>query len=226
MKSFIKSIGSLAVFSLLLTACQKDNPAPTPTIAGLSFFQASKDLDQINLNSGTQKINTTVFKYLDFLGYRNFSAGKHEITITKQGSATTITKVSMELKARVAYSAFVMGTTSAPAVLLVEDNLTPVTTKAKVRFVHLKADAKEIDVFINADKTALFTKAPYKSAQAFKEIDAADELKITLKETGKTEILAEFTKIKVEKGKIYTFVFSDPKAGDMSKMALITVTNR
>ncbi|MCZ4244077.1 DUF4397 domain-containing protein [Pedobacter punctiformis] len=227
--SFLKSGLTILTIAATLSACKKsNNVTPVPEIANLSVVHVAPGLPELSFYVNGMKATTKPLIYTTALDYGQINVGKSELSVTKKDQTDVLTKSVVEFKSGKNYSLFIADVPGKTAFVFAEDDLTaPAADKVKIRFVNMSPDVEALDFNVQG-KQALFTNQAFKAVSKFESMDAANEITFEIKATGKTEVLSTLSKVKIEKGKIYTILVKGLKGStdEATKLALTMITNK
>jgi hypothetical protein len=229
--SFItKATSLLSLAVILLASCSKDknNAVPVAPKANLAIVHASPGSPELDFQINGTKVNQKSLVYGTFLTYGTLQSGKLDFSITKKDAKDVLAKAAVELKSDKAYSVYISDIPEKAALLLTEDDLSaPAADKAKIRFVNLSPDAGDLDLNLVGKATSLFAKTTFKTSTAFISIDPGTEVDFEIAENTKTVAVATLSKVKIEKGKIYTIWAKGLKAGtEGTKLDVSLIVNK
>lgn len=201
-------IASVAVSILSFTAgCKKDNddtPEPPAVESGrVALLNAAFGADSVNLFVDAKKVNSKLLGYGDSLKYFDVTAGERSFEL-KGKDDKSIVKKSFKTDKDKNYS--IVATNSKDGetfelVQITDDLAAPKADMAKIRLVNLSPDAGKLNLV--SGETDLAENIDYKSASAYKEVDAeTTSFDIVDPEAEKT--LLTITDLELAEGKIYT----------------------
>lgn len=195
------------------TGCDKDDDTPPPAkkYGKIAVLNAAFGADSINFLIENKKVNNKLIGYSDSLNYVDIVAGQPSVEI-KGKDDKSLVKKTLETAENKNYSLLVANSTDGKTfeVVQVNDDLTaPGENKVKIRVANLSPDVSKLNLVSGTD-TKQFENVAYKSASAYKELDAQ---KITFKITNPDDnaVLATITDLDLIKGKIYTIWVSGLK---------------
>lgn len=178
--SYLKAItkGALLVAATVgLSSCLKNkgNDYVQPDLAGLSIYHASPGTQAFDFGLDGYKISNG-YSYRDRTGYYDIYTGTRNIAFLKAGAtslADSIRTVKFAAKKDSAYSAFLIGPSTAPETFVINDKLeAPASGKANIRFINLSPDAGALTLKATANTadTTLSENINYKKATAFSSV--------------------------------------------------------
>jgi hypothetical protein len=202
-----KAFVALAVCSVALAACSKDDDDFTPPqIAGLNVVHASPSTEKLDLYvENTLVPNNTDFDYGDKIGYLNLITGNRTIIVKKKGTPANLLSESFSFEVQKGYTLFVGDKFDQLKYVMIKDDLSyPEAGKAKVRFVNMSPDAPALNLAIAGKDTDLFTDKAFKQYSDFVNIAPGENITFNAenKETG--ALVATAANVKIEANKIYT----------------------
>lgn len=200
-------IAALALSVLTFTTgCEKDKndtPAPPVETGRVALLHAAFGADSLNLYVGSKKVNSKLLGYGDSVKYFDVTVGDRSFELKGEDDESII-KESFEAEKGKNYSIAATNSVDGETfeLTLIDEELTsPDTDMAKIRLIHLSPDAGELNMV--SDETELAENIAYKSASAFKEVDAVEtSFDIVDSETQKT--LLTIKDFELSEGKIYT----------------------
>jgi len=202
----LKSLFSASILAMAFTACKKDKNPETPKNAKLSIIHASPGNPELSFYVNGQKANTsTSLTYSTTIPYADIKPGSQVLSVTKKGASEVLAKSSFDLKSANNFSVYVAGTPTNTVLVFAQDDLSaPAAGKAKVRFVNMSPNAGSLDFSVEGKTVALASNQDFKSVTGYSSIDPGNEVTFEIKQNGKTEVLTNLPKVKIEQGKIYT----------------------
>lgn len=190
----------------LMTGCEKDDdgtPKPPTGSGTVAFLNAAFGTDSLNLFVETDKVNDKLLGYGDSLKYTSIDAGDHAFEL-KDKEDESIAKKSFKMEKDKSYSILASNSEDGDTFELIQvtDDLTaPKSDKAKIRFIHLSPDAAQLNLM--SGETKLAEDIAYKSASAFKEIDA-EETSFEIVDPEAADTVLTVNDLELVEGKIYT----------------------
>jgi hypothetical protein len=232
-KNISKAFIVLAVLSVTLAACSKNDDIVTPPdISGVSVIHASPTAEKLDFYVGNisanAKGNNSDFAYTDKIDYLNLYSGTRKLLITKKGVGTSLLAEDFTLEPQKGYSLFVYDKLETVKFLMIKDELTvPAAGKAKVRFVHLSPDAPALNLAIAGKDTDLFTDKAFKGYTDFVSIDPAEKVTFNVKNKADGTLAASIADVKIEAGRIYTVWVKGLKAAtDNTKLGVVVFEHK
>lgn len=206
-----KTPGTLLLTSMVAVltftvACEKDdNDGPNPPAGSgkVALLNAAFGTDSVNFYVGSEKMNSKLIGYGDSLKYTSVEVGDSAFEL-KGKDDKSLVKKSFKTEKDKNYSILASNSKDGETFELVQitDDLTaPKSDKAKIRFIHLSPDAAKLNL-VSGD-TILAENIAYKSASAFKEVDAA-EISLSILDAEAADTLLTVNEFELVKGKIYT----------------------
>lgn len=199
---FASLVSALAV----ATGCDKDdkdNPKPPVASGKLALLNGSFASDSLNVFIDTKKANSKLLGYSDSLNYLDLIAGDRAIEL-KAKDGKSIVKKSFKIDKDKNYTVLAAHSADGKTFELVQvsDDLTaPAADKAKVRLIHLSPDAAKLN--LTSGETKLAENVAFKSASAFKEVDAK-KTSFAIVDAEGSDTLLNVNDLELVKGKIYT----------------------
>lgn len=136
-------------------------------------------------------------------GYLAVPAGARNLKVNAANSAATVIDVTPTLDAGASYSVLAVNFLARIEPLLLVDDRSVVSGKARVRVAHGSPDAPAVDVLAN--DVAVLTNVPFKAASAYLEVDPGDYVfKLNLAGTATTALTSPT--LALEGGRVYTVV--------------------
>lgn len=229
--NLLKKGSLLALTTLIFAACSKDKSTPQPDIqiGKIALLISSPGAPELTFRINGQAAKTEKpLTYNTVIGYGNIKAAATEFSFTKKDGTEVLAKITGTIKPSSGYTLMVGDKSPKTALVLVEDDFSaPAAEKAKVRFANLSPDAAVLDLYVGGKTDAGLSKKAFKDVSGFINVDPGAELKLEIKENGKTDVLATLDKVKVEKGKIYTIWANGIKgASDATKLGISVMTNK
>ncbi|GGG96136.1 hypothetical protein GCM10007415_34180 [Parapedobacter pyrenivorans] len=210
---------SAALLALTVSCEKDDNDTPNPPTGSgkVALLNAAFGSDSVNFFVGTKKATSKLLGYGDSLKYLDVAAGEPTFEL-KGKDDKSIVKKSFKTEKDKSYSILASNSKDGKTFELIQvtDDLTaPKTDKAKIRFIHLSPDAGKLN--LANGNTKLAENVTYKSASAYKEVDAKKtSFNIVDPEAKKT--LLTVKDLELVKGKIYTiWVAGLEETGDAKK---------
>jgi len=201
-------IGIAGLLSLFLSSCLKDNSSyVAPPTALVTFYQASPDEPQMNLDFNTNQVNQTPINYGDHIDYFNVYAGQRTVNFFNTGSLNPIYSTNVTIVANTAYSLFLANTAAHPEVVLLTDTLNrPASGSGSIRLVNLSPDAPAVDLAVQGG-SVLVSNRVFKGYSSFLPIAAKSGYTLQVLQTGTNTVLATLPNITINNGFLYTLVF-------------------
>jgi hypothetical protein len=183
----------------------------------------SAELKVVNAapNSGSQKFVMANIPYIGNLGYLEHSVSYHKVAVGNnlvtqfrdQNDIDLYATKQLDLDDNKTYTVYLTGESRDDAeVRLYEDNLSsPVSGKAKVKFIHLSGGAPTTIDFTDSQGNNLAVNLARYSQSNYTEINAGS-LAIQVHGTGQTETLATLGATDFAAGKIYSVFIAGSSA--------------
>ncbi len=215
-------LASMVSIVALTVGCKKDDkdtPKPPAGSGKVAFLNAAFGSDSLNFFVDTKKANGKLLGFGDSLKYVDVTAGERAFEI-KGKDDKSILKKSFKTEKDKNYSLLASNSKDGKTFELIQvsDDLTaPKTDKAKVRFIHLSPDAGKLNM-VNGE-TKLAENIAYKSASAYKEVDAK-KTTFDIVDPEAKETLLTVEDLDLAKGKIYTIWIAGLQETDDAKKKL------
>jgi Domain of unknown function (DUF4397) len=166
------------------------------------------------------KVNTSAVAYTQSSNYATTSNGNKTGEFRSTGTATVNSSASLNIEAGKYYTVYYTGgTASSASFTTLDEQTTPSTGKAKVRFVHLSsAAAASIDLAIQGGAKVVSNLA-YKTASAYQEVNAATNFQLFA--SGSTTAALTLSNLNLQAGKIYTVYISGSTSATVSYHILV-----
>jgi hypothetical protein len=192
-----------AIFMLLglaFMACDRDKDKVGST--NVMAVHASADAAPASFFLGGTKISTGALAYGEATSYISTPSGSRKAEF-KGADNSIIGSADVNLAEKKNYTIFLAGTVAAPAVVVVQDDLTaPAADKAKVRIINLSTDDTAVDIKL-AGGEKLATNLTYKAVSNYLAVSPGIVTYEVLKNADDSLIftMPQFT---LAAGKIYT----------------------
>lgn len=201
-------VGLLTLVFML--GCSKDddnvtNP-PMSEKANVRVIHSSVDAPAVDVwVDGSVAI--TALNYRETSGYVQLDAGQHNVKVTPTGASTPVViDATVTLEANKDYSVVALGKLANITALITEDNRTPNSSKAKVRFLHASPDAPAVDIKIGSGTgPAVFANRAFNTITQYIEVDAGSYSFVVTAANDTSEV-AVFNPIDLANGMVYTVV--------------------
>jgi hypothetical protein len=212
-----------ALFSMLLSACLKDNRTypVLPPAALLMVVQGSADAPAESLYLNANQVNDPYqsFNYGDHLGYFRAYTGKRTATFYNYIIPGTLppsikyASDTLTLVANTAYSLFMANTYKSPDFLLLTDSIAmPATGMVAIRLVNVSPDAGAVDLVLN-NATTLVSNVAYKGATTFLPVAGNKSYDFSFRSHTSGTVIAQLNNIPVNAGSEYTVWLHGMAAG-------------
>lgn len=196
----------LASALIFTVGCDEDNGVDPNTRTNLRVIHTSFDAPNVDASiDGTAAI--TDLAYGEASGYAEIEAGSRNITVTPNGATSPVViDASPTLDGTKEYTVFAVGALTNIEPLVLEDDRSPVSDKAKIRFLHASPDAPEVNIRLNTgDGPVVFGAVEYKEPLDYVEVDGGSYT-FVVTGTGSTDALITFEPVTVANGSVYTVV--------------------
>ncbi len=212
MKNSIKlmTVGIAATALLTLGACSDDddnNPISANNgMASVRVIHTSYDAPAVDVRvDGAVAISD--LGYGEPSGYADVAAGTRSITVTPNGATSPVViAADLMLDKDVDYTVYAVNNLSNIEPVVTVDDRTPVSGKAKVRFLHASPDAPAVDIRLNSgDGPVVFGNEAFKDYTDYAEVDPGSYT-FVVTPTGSTAEVVVFDPIAVSAGMVYTVV--------------------
>lgn len=198
---------SLALVAFVAACDDDDNGVgPTPEQTAIRVIHLSPDAPAVDVVvDGSVEVSDLAFG--EPSGYTGVEPGTRSIEVTPTGdTATTVITTDLDVQENTSYTVFAIGELASIQAIVAEDNRSPNSTAAKVRFVHASSDAPSVDIRQNAgDGEIVFTDAAFGEVTDYVELDEG-AYSFVVTPTGTNTEVAVFDPITVEDGGVYTVV--------------------
>jgi len=202
--------GLTAAVMLTVGACSDDdnnNPmTPDNGMASVRVIHTSYDAPAVDVRvDGAVAISD--LGYGEPSGYADVTAGTRSVTVTPNGATSPIViSADLTLDKDVDYTVYAVNNLDNIEPIVTVDNRTPVSGKAKVRFVHASPDAPAVDIRLNTgDGPVVFGNEAFKDYTDYAEVDPGSYTFVVTPAGGTAEVVV-FDPISVSAGAVYTVV--------------------
>ena len=202
----------LAIIPVLLIGlgCSEDDNnntvAPQVEKSQIRVIHASYDAPGVDVQvDGTVAISNLV--YGESSGYAEVNEGTRQIVVTPAGATMPeVISAQVPVQGNKEYTVLAVNSLSNIEPILVEDVRTPVSNKAKVRFIHASPDAPAVDIKLNSGTGAtVFSNVAFKDIEDYVQVDAAS-YRFVVTAAGATDEVLVFDPIAVQNNTVYTVV--------------------
>lgn len=193
-----------------LTACSDDDKStatgPATTFANLRVIHASFDAPAMDILIDNA-VGINALTYGEASGYVKVSAGNRNIKVVPDGAATPVAlETVIAVTAGSDFTVVAMDRLDAMTAVIDDDARSPVTDKAKVRFVHAVTDVPTIDIKLNSGSgPSLFTGQTFGGISAYQQLDGG-AYTFALTDNGSPIELGLFNPFTFQNGMVYTVV--------------------
>lgn len=180
-------------------------------------IHASPDAPLLAFNNNAANMFSNV-PYKANSSYTTSTSGDRTMSLAAivSGSLSTVVSKTISLTGGEDYTLVAADRFSAiDLVRLADDNLPPITGKARVRFVNMSQDAGAVDVLVNFAKT--FSSIGFKGASTYAELDAGTYT-LGFNASNTSAGIASTAATLLETGKIYTVLLLGPVASVDTKI--------
>jgi hypothetical protein len=208
--SFIISV--VTAFALLVGAgCSEDNKSTNPIVpntgnANVRVIHTSYDAPAVDVwIDGSVAISN--LGYGESSGYASLTSGTRNVKITPTGLSTPVViDVNLPLAEGGEYSVIAIDQLSSITALAVEDDRTPVSGQAKIRFLHASPDAPAVDIKLNnGSGPVVFGDVAFETMTNYTTVTPGSYV-FAVTATGSTQEVVVFDPISVTAGSVYTVV--------------------
>lgn len=227
--SLLKKGSLLLISALFFTACSEEKAEPTPQNGKISLFVSSPGAVEFSLLvNGTKLPTSRPLVYNTVIGYSDITPGAKEFIFTKKDGTEALAKISGTISPSTNYTLVLGDKSPKTSLIFIEDDLSaPADDKAKVRFANLSPETTALDLYLQGKTEAGISKKSFNEVSGFINVDPAEEVKMEIRENGKTVVLATREKFKIEKGKIYTIWTRGLKdGGEANPLGIEVMTNK
>lgn len=198
---------SLAIFTV---GCESDNSStptnPTASKSKVRVVHTSYDAPAVDVRvDGAVAISG--LSYGESSGYAEVTSGTRNIKVSPAGSPTPVViEADLTVAENKEYTVYAVNTLASIEAIVSEDNRTPNSGKAKVRFLHASPDAPAVDIKLNnGSGPAVFSNASFKDITSYIEVDAGS-YRFVATPSGSTAEVIVFDPIAVQNGQVYTVI--------------------
>ena len=213
---------ALALVAMLLTACGNSGSFFGTLPARIRVFNALVDGGPVNLTVFTEGITT----------YQSVDAGNREVKVSLAGGTSTIYDQTTLILDDAAYTYIVSGTTAAPLVQALIDQVVqdkpPAAATFRLRVVNAAITSPTFDVYVTqpgqllANMSPSFSGIAYGTTSTFTTFDAATlQIRITL--PGSKEVIYDAGPIKLNERTVYQLVGYTRGSSTLVNGALLVV---
>jgi hypothetical protein len=202
----------LAIIPVLLIGlgCSEDDNnntvAPQVEKSQIRVIHASYDAPGVDVQvDGTVAISNLV--YGESSGYAEVNEGTRQIVVTPAGATMPeVISAQVPVQGNKEYTVLAVNSLSNIEPILVEDVRTPVSNKAKVRFIHASPDAPAVDIKLNSGTgAAVFSNVAFKDIEDYVQVDAGS-YRFVVTAAGATDEVLVFNPVAVQNNTVYTVV--------------------
>jgi hypothetical protein len=210
---------------LVVSGCSDDKDSltnSTPTTSKVRVIHSSYDAPAVDIRvDGQVAISNLAFG--ESSGYADVPTGTRNIQVTPTGVSTPVViEANLPIEANKEYSVIAVGDLASITPIVVEDNRSSNSSKAKIRFLHASPDAPAVDIKLNGGTgPAVFSNQAFKDITPYTEVDAGSYT-FVVTPSGSSDEVFVFNPITVENGKVYTVIAQ----GTLSNTDNITFTAR
>jgi len=210
---------------LVVSGCSDDNESPvnsTPTTSKVRVIHSSYDAPAVDIRVDGQ-VAISNLAYGESSGYADVPTGTWNIQVTPTGASTPVViEADLPIEANKEYSIIAVGDLASITPVVVEDNRSSNSSKAKLRFLHASPDAPVVDIKLDRGTgPAVFSNQKFKDFTPYTEVDAGSYT-FVVTPSGSSDEVFVFNPITVENGKVYTVIAQ----GTLSNKDNITFTAR
>src|SRR5688572_6221053 len=222
MKHLVVKMFSLAMLTLPLTSCDKDDDDDTPK-SQVMVVHASPNAPNVDVRVNNAVALTNV-AYPSNSSYLSVNAGTTNIKVSPTGTTTYVIDANVDLAANTSYSVFAIDSVAKIKAAVVSDNLTaPAAGKAHVRFFHFSPNAPAVDIAVTGGPV-LFSNRSFNDQGTntnvinFTPLDAGT-YNLEVRAAGTNTVVLSLPGVVLTAGKIYT-VFAKGFLGGTGAQAL------
>ncbi|CAN5727758.1 hypothetical protein BH11BAC3_BH11BAC3_31200 [soil metagenome] len=208
-RKLIIPLSGILLFSLLFTACKKDDqPGTTTPVAGLMAFNLTLDKPATGITLNGSNLTNVPLGFSNYTGaYLPIYTGSQVIEAVDINSNSPFTSDSQNFETDKYYSSFIVGSNGSYKNVIVEDmldSLAVTTGEAYVRYINAIPDSGSAapSVTITSGANVMDNNASYRSVSAFSKV-AVGDAKISV--SNGSNINADRT-INLENNKVYTIL--------------------
>ena len=205
-KNFSLILLSLGFF---VVGCSEDESTPMESTAGtgnIRVIHTSYDAPNVDIQvNGSVAISDLA--YGESSGYATLDARSTNIMVTPTGAAEPVViDAEVVLERNKEYTAIAAGALASITPVVVEEDRSPVSDKAKIRFAHMSPDAPAVDIKLNDGNGAVvFSNATFKSVADYIMVDGGTYI-FAVTANGSTDEVVIFDPITVTNGMVYTVI--------------------
>ncbi len=213
MKKFLKKLklksrlGILSCFLILFVFACGD--AGTDNTARIAFINTDVSNVSADLFVAGEKVNDSPIDTASFSEYATVQSGLLNTEIRSGNSLVASDLLKFDPSRN--YSVFLVNRINRSEVFATIDNTTaPDDGKSKIRFVHLSADAADLNLLYQADST-LITGQKFRTASVYQNINPGNyNFQVVAVDSSLTYTLPTYT---IEQGRIYSVITQGFKSG-------------
>ncbi|MFD0793664.1 DUF4397 domain-containing protein [Mucilaginibacter litoreus] len=215
LKNLTLSAGLILITAASLSSCSKDDDNNgvfgDAHVRVVNTVEGSASQD---LYVDDTKVTSSAVAYAENSDFTEVRTGDRKATFHNSGSTDVNTSFDLSLDIGKYYTVYYTADGSSKTSFVTEEDMSaPASGKAKVRFVHLSsAAASKIDLAI-ANGEKIFTDLAYRTASAYKEVDANASFKLY---TSGSSTIGLNIPTSLEAGKIYVIYFTGNTAANFS----------
>jgi hypothetical protein len=194
---------AFVLLSIGLTACNKNTETEVTGTAYIKAVNSAEASAPQDFYVDDTKLNTTAMAYTQATAYGTVNAGTHNIQFRTSG--TTTVNVSGGLYLNPGTYSTIYYASDNTGVAVQDDNTTPPSNKARVRFINLSSAINNSVDFGLSSTNKIITNLAYKTASTYSDVDAATSFQLYAAGSSTATLSIPTT---IQAGKIYTIVIS------------------
>jgi len=198
----------VALFAMVfMVACEEASTQPEDMgTSSVRVIHTSYDAPAVDIKvDGVNAV--TDLAYGESSGYAEVESGMRNVIVTPTGQASPeVIDADLPVDENKEYTVLAVEPLNTIGAIFTEDNRSPVSGSAKVRFIHASPDAPAVDIKVGTgDGTAVFTDVGFKDIETFVEV-APGDYSFVVTATGSTDEVVAYEPATLEEGQVYTVV--------------------
>ncbi len=194
---------AFALLSIGITGCKKNNDTEVTGTAFIRAVNSAETSAPQDFYVDDSKQNSTALAYTQASTYTTVNAGTHNAQFRTSGTATVNVSGGIYLNPNT-YSSFYYASDNT-GVAVQDDNTSPQSGKARVRFINLSSAVNNSVDFGITSGNKIVSNLAYKTASAYNEVDANTSFALYAAGSANVSLTMPTT---IQAGKIYTIVIS------------------
>ncbi len=182
---------------VIIYGCDDDDDAK------IRVIHTSYDAPAVDVYVGDRLVFANL-GYGESSGYGKISDGNRTIKVVPAGAtAPVVIEATIKFSDK-SYSILAVDQLAEIEAIYSIDKRSPVSNKAKARFIHASADAPAVDIRVGSGNgPAVFSNVSFKDIEEYIEVDSGDYSFVVTPAGTNTEV-AKYNPITLENGKVYT----------------------